>query len=224
MAITCISFRTTNRSSLVEEIIVWGERRLRAQGIERNLRIPIDGRARGWRTILTQKGYQPSEPTLIQRSCSLDAVTSAQSLPGNYRLSHVQNAAQLTGWATAYEDAFAPEVMTSDIHRSVSLSPLYRPELDLIACNGDGVVVAFALAWFDPESASGTFEPVGCVPAHQRKGLSRALMSEGLQRLKLLGAQRAFVTTTRGRIAAGSLYESVGFRVEANFQTWSKLL
>ncbi|HMU94455.1 MAG TPA: GNAT family N-acetyltransferase [Anaerolineales bacterium] len=59
---------------------------------------------------------------------------------------------------------------------------------------------------------TGTFEPVGPVPEHQRKGLARVLMAEGLKRLQKLGAVMVYVSSY-GK-AAHATYESVGNHLE----------
>lgn len=207
---------------LRDAMLARGEDQLRSRGNGQVLRIPIDERASGWQTSLTRWGYKPGQPDLVLRSHAMETIAEPSSLPQGYRLTHMQGRAQLDGWAAAYREVFAPEEMTTGVRRAIGRSPLYRPDLDLIACDANDRVAAFALAWFDPMSATGAFEPVGCVPAHQRRGLSRALLFEGLRRLKLLGAQRAFVTTTCRRVAANSLYESVGFQQESICRTWSK--
>ena len=204
------------------KMLAWGEARLQAAGRCESLRIPINERSPEWEALLAGRGYQPGEPVLVLRSHALAAL-AAPALPAGYRIGHVEDAAQLEGWAASYRAAFAPEEMTSALRRPVSRSSLYDPELDLIACDARGAVVAFALAWFDRESRTGTFEPIGCRPDHQRRGLARALMLAGLQRLERLGARRAYVTTTRRRVAAGRLYKSIGFLEEARSRTWSKV-
>ena len=213
---------STETDILRAEILDWGEAQLERGGHARALRIPLDQRSDGWRSLLAERGYQPSEPTLVLRSRALESSPASQTLAGGYRIEHVTTPAQAAGWASAYREAFAPEAMTSAVRRAICASPLYRPELDLVACDADGAIVAFALAWFDPVTATGTFEPLGCVPAHQRRGLSRELLLAGLRRLRALGARRAFVTTTTRRIPANRLYASIGFHVAALSPTWRK--
>ena len=74
----------------------------------------------------------------------------------------------------------------------------------------DGAVAAFCTVWFDDVSRSGVFEPVGTDPAHQRRGLGKAVMAEGLRRLQRLGATLATVGSYGE--PAHTLYASMGFR------------
>jgi GNAT superfamily N-acetyltransferase len=92
-------------------------------------------------------------------------------------------------------------------YRNIQTAPLYRRDLDLVAIAPDGAIAAFATLWFDDVTRSAYFEPVGTVPAHQRRGLGKALLSAGLRRGQRLGATLAFVSGYDE--AANALYRSV---------------
>ncbi len=92
-------------------------------------------------------------------------------------------------------------------YRNIQTAPLYRRDLDLVALAPDGAIAAFCTVWFDDVTRSAYFEPVATVPAHQRRGLGRALLTEGLRRLKRMGALTASVAG--GSPQANGLYGSV---------------
>ncbi len=54
---------------------------------------------------------------------------------------------------------------------------------------------------------------MGVCEGHRRRGVGRALVSEGLRRLRGRGATGTYVQTENYRGPALGLYESVGFRV-----------
>jgi len=54
--------------------------------------------------------------------------------------------------------------------------------------------------------------PVGVRPAYRRRGLARAVLLEGLRRMRKRGMDRACVSTGIPNEPAVRLYESVGFR------------
>lgn len=105
-------------------------------------------------------------------------------------------------------------------YRNIQTAPLYRRDLDLVAIAPDGAVASFCTIWFDDVTRSAYFEPVATVPAHQRKGLSRALLTEGLMRLQRMGALWAFV----GGFEPGpnALYESTVGPIDGQYQSWYK--
>jgi len=69
---------------------------------------------------------------------------------------------------------------------------------------------------------SGAFEPVGTVPAHQRRGLGKAVMAEGLRRLQRIGATMAYVGSYSTE--AHRLYEAMGFTEYELNEPWTKVV
>ena len=92
-------------------------------------------------------------------------------------------------------------------YRNIQTAPLYRRDLDLVAVASTGAIAAFCTIWFDDVTRSAYFEPVATVPGYQRRGLGKALMTEGLRRLQRMGALTAFVGGFSP--AANALYQSV---------------
>lgn len=90
-------------------------------------------------------------------------------------------------------------------------SPAYPAGWDLVAWTDAGDAAACAIAWPDPVSAIGNFEPVATHPAQQRRGYGTAVLSEGCRRLRAAGMHRAMVRTPVTNEPALALYRSVGF-------------
>lgn len=107
-------------------------------------------------------------------------------------------------------------------YRNIQNAPLYRRDLDIVAIAPDGAIASFCTVWFDDVSRIGIFEPVATVPAHQRRGLGKAVMSEGLRRLVKMGAIKAFVSSYS--VEAGALYASTGFSAYELNEPWMKVL
>ncbi len=105
-------------------------------------------------------------------------------------------------------------------YRNIQAAPLYRRDLDLVAVATDASIAAFCTIWFDDVTRSAYFEPVACVPAHQRRGLAKAVMTEGLRRLQHMGATRAFVGGYSR--AANALYRSVMGTDHELYEVWLK--
>ncbi|MBU0982227.1 MAG: GNAT family N-acetyltransferase [candidate division Zixibacteria bacterium] len=105
-------------------------------------------------------------------------------------------------------------------YHNVQRAPLYRRDLDLVAIAPDEELAAFATIWFDDVTRVGLFEPVGTAPQHQRRGLGKAILAEGLRRLKHMGADLAYVGSYSE--PAHSLYASVGFETYRILEPWEK--
>jgi ribosomal protein S18 acetylase RimI-like enzyme len=105
-------------------------------------------------------------------------------------------------------------------YRNIQRCPLYRRDLDIVAAAPDGSVVAFATFWYDDVTRTAYTEPVATVPEHQRKGLARAVIAEGLRRLQRLGAVRAFVDGLAD--GANALYRSAFSPQRDRCEQWVK--
>ncbi len=121
--------------------------------------------------------------------------------------------------------AFHPEEPDEDYwgwewYRNVQRAPLYRRDLDIVAVAPDGDLASFATIWFDDVTRTGAFEPVGTAPEHQRRGLSKAVLSEGLRRLRRIGATRAYVGSYSP--GAHAAYEAAGFTQCEIIEPWVK--
>lgn len=94
---------------------------------------------------------------------------------------------------------------------------LYDPALDLAVETTDGAIAAYSLFWYDPTTGVGLVEPVRVEGEFQRRGLARAMLTAGIDRLAARGAQRVKVSYETQ--AAGALYRGVGFRPTST-TTW----
>jgi GNAT superfamily N-acetyltransferase len=88
---------------------------------------------------------------------------------------------------------------------------LYDPALDLAVETVDGQSAGYALFWFDPVTEVGLVEPMRVEDAYQRRGLARAMLTAGVDRLAKRGARRLKVGY--GTEVARRLYLGAGFRV-----------
>ena len=101
-------------------------------------------------------------------------------------------------------------------------APSFRHDLDLAAEAPDGGFAAYVSVTYDEANQRGIFEPVCTAPAHRRRGLAKALMVEGLHRLKEFGAKNVYLGTG-DMVPANRLYEAVGFTEAYKGYIWRKL-
>jgi ribosomal protein S18 acetylase RimI-like enzyme len=99
---------------------------------------------------------------------------------------------------------------------------LYDPGLDLAVEAADGPVAGYALFWFDPVTEVGLVEPMRVEDEYQRRGLARAMLTAGLDRLAKRGARRLKVGYATD--VARALYVGAGFRVTSTTRSyrWSR--
>jgi predicted N-acetyltransferase YhbS len=87
---------------------------------------------------------------------------------------------------------------------------LYDPALDLAVETADRQVAGSSLFWFDPVTEVGLVEPMRVEDEYQRRGLARAMLTTGIDRLARLGARR--IKAGYSTETARALYERAGFR------------
>jgi mycothiol synthase len=109
-------------------------------------------------------------------------------------------------------DSKAPFQLYQRRFENFMRSPIYQPELDIVAVSLAEQIVSFCIIWIDPISQVGLFEPVGTHPDFQRKGLGKAVMQKGLKIMQECGMQKAVVSTQEDNLPAIDLYKSVGFQ------------
>jgi GNAT superfamily N-acetyltransferase len=99
---------------------------------------------------------------------------------------------------------------------------LYDPELDLAILTSGGEYAGYALFWFDPVTKVGLVEPMRVEDAYRRRGLARAMLTAGLDRLASRGASRMKVGY--GTDVARRLYVGAGFRITSTSRThrWTR--
>jgi predicted N-acetyltransferase YhbS len=95
---------------------------------------------------------------------------------------------------------------------------LYDPTLDLAVEAADGRVAGYALFWLDPVTGVGLVEPMRVEDEYQRRGLARAMLTAGLDRLAARGARRPKVGYVTD--AARALYVGAGFRVTSTSRSY----
>ena len=183
-----------------------------------------------YKDLLVQFGYSRGSDTEAMRRRSLDdPILDAPPSPG-YSVRSLGDGLELLERCYASGLGFHDD----DIHiarnnrddpqwyRNIQTAPLYRRDLDIVAVAPDGAIASFCTIWFDDVTRSAYFEPVATVPAHQRRGLGKAVMCEGLRRLRRMGATQALVGSYSSE--AHALYESVGFKEYDLLESWVKNL
>jgi predicted N-acetyltransferase YhbS len=89
---------------------------------------------------------------------------------------------------------------------------LYDPALDLAVRGPDGDIAAYAMFWADTRTGVGLVEPMRVEDAHAGRGVARALLGAGLDRLAARGSKRLKVSHVVDNEPARRLYHAAGFR------------
>jgi ribosomal protein S18 acetylase RimI-like enzyme len=172
--------------------------------------------------FLDEHGFHPGKYAEVNMIRSLEGPIPAATVPAGYVLRAVE-AKDVHSRAEAERVVWFPcsdgDISDENYARLMTL-PGYVRELDLAAVTPDGIVASNLNAWPDPVNRIGDFGPVGTRAEHRRKGLQRALLLEGMRRLKEHGMERVCVSTGVENLAAQALYLSVGFQIVNRWQEW----
>jgi mycothiol synthase len=214
---------------LEEEMIAIAEERLAvlASSGQRKLRIWANEHDGLRQEILVRRGYAKGEWPEYRWRRSLDVPIPDVPVAAGYTVRALGDVEELSARSWASWKAFHPRDPDEryegwDWYLNVQRIPLYRRDLDIVAVAPTGEVASFCTAWYDDVTRTGCFDPVGTMPAHQRRGLGKAVMCEGLRRLKRLGATMAYVGGFT--VAANALYASVMSSEYELVEPWKRAL
>jgi ribosomal protein S18 acetylase RimI-like enzyme len=207
----------------------WGERRIIETAGPDDRTISFHGvhaRDRVLAGYLESRGYAPKERYLVHHSIPLDHLPEPEP-PAGYTVRGMAGEDEAASRARASRAAFQSE-MPWEVYLKrylrFTLAPVYDPELEVVAVDREGEIGAFTVCWVDPVSKAGLFEPVGTHPDHQRRGLGRSVLLEGMRRMAVRGMRTAEVSAFDDNAAARGLYESVGFMPDGKLLSYAKTI
>jgi mycothiol synthase len=216
-------------AELEDQMITLAEEEMRAPSRAGGLRLWVwsDSGDTQRHNLLERRGFTHiAEADEHQWRRSLELPIPDNPVREGYTIRSLGDVSELPSRSWASWRAFHPEEADEKYdtdwswYQNIQSAPLYRPDLDQVAIAPSGVVAAFTTIWYDDVTRCGYFEPVGCMPEHQRCGLARSLLCEGMRRLKRMGATQAM--TSGGEPPANALYQSVLGPVYDVYQPWGK--
>ncbi len=171
--------------------------------------------------ILLDRGFTPAGRRLSQWQWRADPPPPGDVLlPDGYRIRSLRGPEEFDARVALHRAAFPASRLNVAKYERLLAVPHYRLEDDLVVETSDGSLAAFALCWYDPDGRVGELEPVGTHPDHQRRGLSRAVVTAAVRRLFQRGAHRVQVYSDQAESAPEALYGSIGFECHATHQRY----
>jgi ribosomal protein S18 acetylase RimI-like enzyme len=164
---------------------------------------------------LRELGYERVERHNVRYRRSLAAKLTPLRLPGALRVEHATEAT-IAERVDVHRDAWSVwgnSSFSANRYRQLRSTPIYDETLDLAVMNEAGRMLSYCICWFDEPNGIGHFEPVGTRPEAVGRGLGRAVVTEGLRRLKERGAHTALIGTASVNGAALRTYAACGFEL-----------
>jgi ribosomal protein S18 acetylase RimI-like enzyme len=164
--------------------------------------------------FLLARGYVIDEPFFTYSLQTLEKPIPDAMLPPGFSIRPAAGLHEADAIGALHAQAFS-STWSSGEYARVMQSLAFDIDHELLVVAPNGELAAFCICWIDLVSRSGLFEPVGCAPAYRRRGLTRALIVEGMRRMKAEGALTAIVRHAPAdkNPAASALYAAVGFEV-----------
>ena len=197
-------------------IFTWAGERFRERDAERGHPLPYAVEFRDddhdRRALVAAHGFvRDVHASYVCLQSRLDALLSPPVVPDGFTIRSLAGVTEAAAYVGAHRAAFGSEAMTAPWRERTIGTPLYQPDLDLVAIAPDGTVAGFCVGWHDPVRGVAQLEPVGVHPRYQRRGLSLALIAEMLGRFKDRGASVALVETEPDLTVARAAYDAAGF-------------
>jgi mycothiol synthase len=176
------------------------------------------------RALLRERGYEELQSGAWQRCLRFGEreIEPPQVTPGYHLRSTGEDTLDddASRMAALLNAAFDRTIHSAAEYRTfATASPSFRHDLNLVAEAPDGSFAAHIGFTLDDVNGHGIIEPVCTHPRHRRHGLARALILDGLRRLRALGATTCSVETGDME-PANALYRSIGFTEEYRGHTW----
>ena len=178
--------------------------------------------------LMQERGFVPfhADPPAPLFARTLDKLPTVV-LPPGFTVQGVHSAEDGRRRAEVSCAAFSPHSDWTPYWRAYQqfmASAVYDGERDLLVRSPDGRGAAVCTIWFDPVNRIGLFEPVATHPDFQGQGLGKAVMAEGLRRMKRAGMAQAILGFDPNNVAALRLYSAMGFQAACNFAFYAKAL
>ncbi len=186
---------------LATSVIETGLARAKTHGYD-NVSVEVDPEDEVLAQTLLARGFSVDEAMFVEAWLAPGTRPAVSGLAEGYSL-----------WSRADvpDEPYHNVFNTPTMERRLNETSLYRPDLDLVVTDELGDTAGYGLFWYDPALAIGMIEPMRTVDAHQRRGLARHIITEGINRLFELGANRVKICWEPDNDAAVNLYLSLGF-------------
>ena len=217
---------TPAHETVMAAYVAWAEARAQQAGLQQISPFWVLAYDTVMDRLLRAHGFEvitadPPAP-LFERSL---ATLPDSALPDGFVVQGVRNLADGRLRAQVTHSAFRPtddwDGYWSQYAQFIG-SAVYEGERDLFVRSPDGRGASACTIWFDTVNAVGLFEPVATHTDFQRLGLGKAVMAEGLRRMKAAGMRRAILGFDPNNEAARALYTSMGFQTTALFTMYRK--
>jgi ribosomal protein S18 acetylase RimI-like enzyme len=216
----------THDDALGADVIAWAEERRASVRDQSNVPLAYQGLGDStlstWAfdsdpdrmALLERHGYRQGDAGGVRFARDLTDPLPAVDLPRGARFRRMTEA-DAEARAELHRDAWSvwgESKFSAALYRRLRSAHLYDPDLDVVV-EHERRIASYCVCWLDTANGVGYFEPVGTRPSATGHGLGRAVIREGMRRLREKGMRTAFVATAAVNKPAAALYQSAGLSV-----------
>lgn len=178
--------------------------------------------------LLRRHGFTEQAVRTLRFARSLADPIPEPVLPAGYAIRPVRGEGEVEALVALHRAAFGTDHMTVAERLTWMRPPEYDASLDLVAVAPDSTLAAYCFCAIYAEEnrlsgrSDGVTDPVATHPAHQGKGLARALLAAGMRLLQARGADRAVLSTSSDNLAMQAAAKAAGYRVELELAWFSR--
>jgi ribosomal protein S18 acetylase RimI-like enzyme len=219
---------------LYDALLAFEEQRGRSLGGTEWFQAYVDCRREDFKTAVGQRGYEPVR-WFLELVCDLAEAPDSVPMPDGIAIrpfheeQHVRPLHRTLH--ESFEDHWDPIDITEEQLRHYGRMPGASNALRLLAWPDDGECAGACVCGIRTEynaqygAAEGHVHVLGVRRAYRRRGLARALLAEGLRRMRDMGMTAASIEVdSESPTGADRLYGSVGFRERSRAAIFRKPL
>lgn len=206
------------------ELLKFAEENLRDEKGE--LSIICDDTDREFQSFLAEQGYIATE-NHEQDAVFFPGETSTEYvLPEAYHITDLEESFEPDNYNRVCWNGFNHQAEEGEYELGdkfvleKTVESLKRPNVELklkvFAADREGRFVAHCGMWYDPAAGYAVVEPVCTDPKHRKLGLGKAVVLEGIERVRKLGCREVYVGSGQ------QFYYSIGFRPYRSSTEWRK--
>ncbi len=217
--------------NLEHEILCWAEERMRLHYPADLAEQTLDGSCRveddRMKRFFVSHGFMKQEVESITYRVDLMNPLPAPVLPPGYSLRPLNPLSEIEKVVALHQAAYGTGLFSIEERIAIMNTAAYLPEMDLVVQAPDGSLAGNCICGIEQvtsenEQARGYTDPVVVHPQYQRRGIARALLLEGLTRLRERGIRIAELGTTNLNTGMRRAAEAAGFQCVSQRVWYSK--
>ena len=181
-----------------------------------------------WTNYLSQHSYIKQQPLDVYMTIPLTDAIPSPIVPEGFVVRPFAGEHEIRSRASVTTSAYGgfdePNQWSLNDIGHIQQFCAVTQTIDFVAATSEGILASSSVAFCDPVTKLGEFDPVATHQRYQQRGLAKATLLTGLHWMKGAGMQTAVIRTGVDNVPALRTYQSIGFRVADRLFVYEKRL